>query len=208
MFDYLAAFWKRYCCNHTLLKLREEYKEALDSKMHVGAVMVDLSKAFDFLSQVLLLSKMHAHGVSVETCLLIKDYLQNKRQRVEIGSCRSEWLNATKGVPQGSTLGPLLIFLESNCSYNCADDSTISVCHQDINIVMQRLRDCTNASTSWFTEKSMQANPSKFQAIIIQHGQTQTPVHLDISGIDLLIRPCGRKHWLWFKIQYPNFINL
>ena len=35
----------------------------------------------------------------------------------------------------------------------------------------------------------MQANPSNFQAIIIQHGQTQTPVHLDVSGIDVPIQP-------------------
>ena len=35
----------------------------------------------------------------------------------------------------------------------------------------------------------MQANPSNFQAIIIHHGQTQTPDHLDVSGIDVPIQP-------------------
>ena len=75
------------------------------------------------------------------------------------------------------------MFFENNCLYNYADDNTISVCHQDINIVVQLLRNYTNVSTMWFSENHMQASPSKFQAIIIQHGQTQTPVHLDISGI-------------------------
>ena len=53
----------------------EDCKEALDSKMYVGAVMMDLGKVFDFLPQVLLLSKILAYEVSVEACLLIKGYL-------------------------------------------------------------------------------------------------------------------------------------
>ena len=75
MSEYLVVFWKRYGCYHVLLKLMEDCKDALDSKMYVGAVMMDLGKVFDFLPQVLLLSKILAYEVSVEACLLIKGYL-------------------------------------------------------------------------------------------------------------------------------------
>ena len=46
---YLSSFRKMYGCNHVLLKLVEDWKYALDRGEHVGAILMDLSKAFDCL---------------------------------------------------------------------------------------------------------------------------------------------------------------
>ena len=43
----LAAYRPKTGCHHVLLKLIEDAKKALDRKEHVGAVLLDLSKAFD-----------------------------------------------------------------------------------------------------------------------------------------------------------------
>ena len=48
--SYLAAFRKGYSCNSTLLRLLEDWKLALDKKHVVGAILMDLSKAFDCMS--------------------------------------------------------------------------------------------------------------------------------------------------------------
>ena len=67
-----------YGCNHVLLIY---YKYALDRGEHVGAILMDLSKAFDCLPHRLLLSKLHAYGVSLDACSLIRNYLQGRRQQ-------------------------------------------------------------------------------------------------------------------------------
>ena len=44
---YLAAFRKGFGCQTTLLRLSEDWKRELDNHRYVGAILMDLSKAFD-----------------------------------------------------------------------------------------------------------------------------------------------------------------
>ena len=106
--DILSAFRKKYGCQHVLTKLIEDSKRALDNHMHVGLSLLDLSKAFDCLPHRLLLCKLHAYGVSRDACSLLHSYLSSRFQRVKISASRSDWVQMTKGVPQGSILGPML----------------------------------------------------------------------------------------------------
>ena len=46
---YLAAFRKGFGCQTTLLRLAEDWKRELDNHRYVGAILMDLSKAFDCL---------------------------------------------------------------------------------------------------------------------------------------------------------------
>ena len=91
-----------------LLKLVEELKLALDKGETVGCILMDLSKAFDSIPHGLLIAKLYAYGMSAQSCNYILSYLMDRRQRVKIGSRRSEWLTVLRGVPQGSLAGPVL----------------------------------------------------------------------------------------------------
>ena len=104
----LSAFRKMFSCETVLIRLIEDWKALLDHHSVIGAMLLDLSKAFDCLPHQLLIAKLKAYGFDDNSCSLMHSYLFNRKQRVKIGSFRSEWLNLKKGVPQGSILGPLL----------------------------------------------------------------------------------------------------
>ena len=176
--DLLSAFRKRYWCQHVLTKLIEDSKRALDNHMHVGFLLLDLSKAFDCLPHRLLICKWHVYGASRKSCSLMLSYLKDRLQRVKISAAKSNWAKMTKGVPQGSVLSPmlfnifindLLFVLGDTCPlYNYADDNTLGFYHTDIDILKSQLEDGSKITLDWFDENHMKANISKFQSIILK----------------------------------------
>ena len=98
-----------------------------------GALLTDLSKAFDCLNYDLLIAKLNAYGFSCPALRLIHDYLLNRNQRTRIKNSYSIWREIVFELPQGSILGLLLfnIFLadlfcivNSMDIANYADDNT------------------------------------------------------------------------------------
>ena len=72
-------------------------------------VLMDLSKEYDCLPHDLLMAKLNAYGVGIDSLKLIYSFLTDRKQRVKIGTSFSTWKYLPKGVPQGTVLGPLLV---------------------------------------------------------------------------------------------------
>ena len=66
--SFLTGFRKNHNTQHSLLKIIELWKEALDKGKSVGGIFMNLSKAFDTLNHDLLIAKLEAYGFS-ENCL-------------------------------------------------------------------------------------------------------------------------------------------
>ena len=155
----------------------QDWKSSNDSGNNVGTIAVDLSKAFDSLPHGLLVAKLLAYGVELPACKLLCSYLYNRYQRVKICDAKSDWLNNEKGVPQGSILGPLLFnvfindifFIGSAVTiYNYADDNCVAYAHNDIYTIKNVLERDVEKSLDWFKNNSLEANPSKFQNMLLK----------------------------------------
>jgi hypothetical protein len=103
---FLSAYRANHGCHSVLEYTTEIWKRALDEKLYVGVLMSDLSKAFDCLPYNLLVEKLRHYKFSDKATNLLSSYLCKRFQRVKISQNCSDWKELSKGVPQGSIIGP------------------------------------------------------------------------------------------------------
>ena len=82
---------------------------------------------------IVVVHMLDAHGITGNVLKWIENWLSNRKQRVVLNGCFSEWRDVVSGVPQGSVLGPLLFIIYINDIDDCvagrilkfADDTKI-----------------------------------------------------------------------------------
>ena len=87
-------------------------------------IFLDLKKAFDTVDHQIHLSKLEKLGFRGHLYNLLQDYLNNRKQYVNVNNVSSHLLEMSTGVPQGSILGPTLFSLYVNDLPNASDFET------------------------------------------------------------------------------------
>ena len=85
-----------------------DWKLAQDRGETTSVAFVDLSKAFDRVQHQQLLIALHGMGVHASALRWFASYLAGRSQRVVTPASQSSSLAVSRGVPQGSILGPTL----------------------------------------------------------------------------------------------------
>ena len=75
---FLCGYRKGFSTQYALLSLIERWRLCLDKQDFTGALLMDLSKAFDTINHEILVAKLHASGFSIEALKVLLSYLQER----------------------------------------------------------------------------------------------------------------------------------
>ena len=182
---YLCGFRKGYSTQHCLAAMIESWKKAIDKNKNAGAVLTDLSKAFDCLNHKLLIAKLDAYGFDTSSLQFIYSYLTDRKQRTKVNNSLSSWEMIKSGVPQGSILGPLLFNIYMNDIFwftpdikiaNYADDTTPYAIESNIKQLITILERNTKKIVEWYGENYMKLNDDKCHLLITSSTATSAKV--------------------------------
>ena len=105
------AYRKSHSTEDALVLATNRWLLAKSERKHTGVIMVDMSKAFDRVQHGRLIQVLFEYGIGHIPLLWFCSYLTDRRQIVRVKDVFSKSVECSRGVPQGSVLGPLLFVL-------------------------------------------------------------------------------------------------
>ena len=192
--DTQYGFRKKKSTEGALLDFTNYIHEGLTKKFNIGAVFMDLSKAFDVIDHSILETKLEHYGFRGIFLKFMMSFVKKHQYFVWVNVLKSDINTVNIGVPQGSTLGPLLFLLYINDMKNCskilkfiqfADDTTLLFCCKNIVNLRNILGIEANKVFNWLAANKLIINLTKTHSMLFtnKHGNLKLP--LKIQNIDI-----------------------
>ena len=203
------GFRKNSNCEMALLTAMDFWLKAVDDGKYAGALLLDLSKAFDHVPHQLLLQELSDAGAGYGVLKWFSSYLTDRVQRVKLGEVTTNWLPVSRGVPQGSCLSPILfnIFVrnlpgaaEAEC-VQYADDLTESAADACLDIVAQKLASSFEKTKEFCDAHELTVNADKTQLVIFKAANRKIPEDFEILLDSNVIKPSKSAKLLGFTID-------
>ena len=174
--SYQSGFRPTYSTLTSLLESTNNWCVNIDRGLLNGVVFIDLKKAFDTIDHEVLISKLRAYGVDDLTLPWFRSYLADRKQRCFVNGQFSNSSFITKGVPQGSIIGPLLFLVYINDLPNClnegiprmfADDTNISFSSNTLSDLERLINFELQSLSRWLIANKLSLNIAKTEFMVI-----------------------------------------
>ena len=148
----------------------------------VGAIFIDLRKAFDTLSHSKLIEKLSSYGIDNIELDWFTDYLFQRHITVAYRDSLSDKQKLFSGVAQGSILGPLLFLIYFNDVVDIiknshiikyADDTVLYYTGKNIQQIEDKLSEDICHLADWFEDNELIINLKKGKSEVMLFGTSQ-----------------------------------
>lgn len=165
---------------------------AVDLGENVGLCFVDMSKAFDRVSHPDLLQDLHECGVGGTVLRWFQQYLQGRSQAVKVGTNVSSPVACSRGVPQGSVLGPILYsiyvrnvpkLLQPVKTIQYADDICFFKVGRESDEISHTLSTALHKLNTFLSDRSLLLNATKTQVMLVSSSRRHPdPLQVYVNG--------------------------
>ena len=197
------GFRKGYSTTSATAKFIDDIALGLDKGKYTTAVFLDIKKAFDTIDHKIIIKKLEHAGVGRKTLPLLANYLNNRKQCVLYNGYKSDVKTLTTGVPQGSTLGPLLfliyvndlpkLFRKTKCMM-FADDTVLYHSCSGSEELYRELQSSLNIMFDWCNANQITLNSKKCEYVHFGYRKSTNTNNILKLGSSTLSRVCQYKY--------------
>ena len=168
-----GGFRKDNSTINTTVKFTNDIFNAINSRQVTLSTFIDMAKAFDTVNHEILVKKLIKLGFTGTLLALLRNYLANRQQCTIANGITSKSKKITCGIPQGSTVGPLLFILYMNdissiltyCKYQLYADDTVLYMSGQVANITDLVNDDLAKFKYWCLQNKLTINVKKTKCV-------------------------------------------
>ena len=173
-----AGFRQNKCTNDKIFELTQIATQAKNRKRYAAAIFLDIEKAFDKIWHNGLIHKLHNINTPPTLTRYINSFIKDRTIHFSILNETSKDIKLNTGVPQGSSLSPLLFILyvadlphDTNKTFRSqfADDIKIYGTNKHIDKLHKNLQPSLNLLLEYASKWRIGLNASKTNELIFAY---------------------------------------
>ena len=178
LYDRQLGFRAKRSCETQLVMPVEDMSRNVIKGQQPELILLEVSKAFEKVSQEKLLLKLHRYGIRGHVLHWNRAFLANRSQTVVLENEKSSQVSVTSGVPQGSVLGPIFLVYRIDLPDHVrsrvrlfTDDTAVYLAVSNLEHA-RILQEDLERLAEWSSEWDMEFNPSKRTVIHVARSKS------------------------------------